>query len=114
MGNWPYDGGIFAGGPKNNGAGKPAPSSRERLNLSVGFVLDVLAGSLNVFPKTVGRVAPGENNLPHNCDQQAKGGSFQCFHFIFLLVASSGVYNRPNNARMMMITSRSPTIPPGP
>jgi hypothetical protein len=61
MGNWPDK---TETAPEN-----PAPGSRERLNLFVSFVLNVLAGVFHVFTKPMRGVATGENNLADNGDQ---------------------------------------------
>jgi hypothetical protein len=44
--------------------------------LLVSFILNVLAGIFHVFTETMCRMAPGENNLAYNRDQETKGRSF--------------------------------------
>jgi hypothetical protein len=59
-----------------SGAEKSSAAFMTGLKLPIGFVLDGLASVLHVFTETVGRLAPGENHLPHNRDQKAESGSF--------------------------------------
>jgi hypothetical protein len=63
---------------------KTAPEIRRRFfngQLSNGcslvrLILDGLAGVFHVFTKPMCRMAPGENNLTYNCDQETEGRSF--------------------------------------
>jgi len=87
---------------------------REQLKLFIGFVLNGLAGIFHVLTEAICGMASGKNNLPHNCNQKTEYGSFQCFHFFPLGCELGAFYNRPSNARMTIMISRSPTIPPGP
>ena len=51
--------------------------------LLVRFILNGLAGIFHVFTKTMGGVAPGENNLADDGNEETEGRSFQRFHFSF-------------------------------
>ena len=82
--------------------------------LLVRFILNGLAGIFHVFTKTMGCVAPGKDNLTHDCDKETDGCSFQRFHFYLSQLLRAWVYNRPISARMMMMIRSNPTMPPGP
>jgi hypothetical protein len=56
----------------------------------------------------------GKDNLAYNCNQNTQSHSFHFFHFLPFSCDLGAPYNLPSSARMMMITRRSPTIPPGP
>ena len=56
---------------------------------------------------------PVKTTCPTIAINRQRAVRFNVFIFPFL-VRLGAHYNRPSKARMMMITSRSPTIPPGP